>query len=163
IDPHRRELRLHLRLLQSGQRLAVKLVDDAARRFRRQEQPEPGRRLSVGEASLRQRGDLRQRRRARRAVDRERRQLALADVRPAQSATKAKSMRPAITSVIASAPPLNGTCTARNPPLSRKRSALRCDPVPAPGEEKFSPSGFALPSRTRSRAVLKPLDGETTR
>ena len=83
--------------------------------------------------------------------------------RAAPSARKAKSIRPATSSVIISAPPLNGTCTAATPALSRKRSALKCDADPTPGEEKLNAPGFALAAATRSRTVLKPLSGRTTR
>jgi hypothetical protein len=75
---------------------------------------------------------------------------------------KKKSTRPAITSDIASAPPLNGTWSASMPALIRNRSALRCVAVPTPTDENVSAPGRALAAATRSLAVLKLLPGETT-
>ena len=47
-------------------------------------------------------------------------------------------MRPAMTSLMASGPPLNGMCTALMPALSRKRSALRWDALPSPTDAKLT-------------------------
>ena len=45
-----------------------------------------------------------------------------------------KSTRPVITSVSASGPPRNGTCTAWNPALTRRRSAAQWVALPTPAE-----------------------------
>src|SRR2546422_3496331 len=44
----------------------------------------------------------------------------------------------------------------------RKRSALKWVAVPTPAEAKLKEPGLALAVATRSCAVLKPFDGETT-
>src|SRR5262245_60789361 len=75
---------------------------------------------------------------------------------------KRKSARPDRTSVIASAPPRNGMCTASNPAAMRKRSALKWVAVPTPAEAKLKAPGLDLAAATRSCAVLKPFDGDTT-
>ena len=77
--------------------------------------------------------------------------------RTSATGPKKKSMRPAITSVMASAPPLNGTWTASTPALRRNRSALRWVALPTPTEEKFSAPGFALAAATKSPTVFQPL------
>ena len=53
--------------------------------------------------------------------------------------------------------------TAATPALRRKRSALRCDAEPTPGEAKFNAPGLALAAATRSRGVLMPRPDRTTR
>ena len=65
-------------------------------------------------------------------------------------------------SLIASGPPLNGTCTACTPALARKRMALRWVAVPTPAEPKFIAPGFALAAATKSATVRKPFARETT-
>jgi hypothetical protein len=70
---------------------------------------------------------------------------------------QAKSTRPVITSVIASTPPLNGTCVALKPALSRSRSAARCVALPTPAEAKVMFPAFA--AATMSLSVLMPFDG----
>jgi len=44
----------------------------------------------------------------------------------------------------------------------RKRSALRWVALPTPAEAKLKEPGLALAAATRSDAVWKPFDGETT-
>ena len=78
------------------------------------------------------------------------------------SGPKKKSMRPATTSFIASAPPLNGTWTASTPALRRNRSALRCVADPIPTDEKLKLPGLAFAAATKSPTVLKPREGVTT-
>jgi hypothetical protein len=55
-----------------------------------------------------------------------------------------KSERPAITSVTASAAPLNGTCCAVKPALARNRSMPKCD---------ADPTGDADDARILARGV----------
>jgi hypothetical protein len=67
--------------LQSFQRLAVKLVDDIARCFRREEQSPPEGVIGIGEAGFQRRRDIRQGGSAFQAVDCEGEELAFADMR----------------------------------------------------------------------------------
>src|SRR5260370_14584386 len=71
-----------------------------------------------------------------------------------------KSTRPAITSVRAASPPLNGTWVALTPAASRKRSAAQCVALPTPADPKVTVLSFAR--STNSPAVLMPFDGATS-
>jgi hypothetical protein len=64
---------------------------------------------------------------------------------------------------MASAPPLNGTCTAWIPALDTKRSALKWVALPTPTDEKFKAPGRAWATATSSATELTPFAGDTTR
>src|SRR5215471_13715774 len=67
-----------------------------------------------------------------------------------------KSTRPAITSVSASGPPLNGMCSALMPALSNNRSAPQCVALPIPAEAKLNVP--ARPAAISSGSVLMTLE-----
>ena len=71
-----------------------------------------------------------------------------------------KSTRPVMTSVSASGPPRNGTCTAWKPPLRRRRSAAQCVALPTPAEAKVSER--ALAAAASSASVLMFFEGAIT-